>query len=134
MKKADIRKLDTKIRVKLRELCNNKCEECGQFMQGMNSQVSHGYSRRYQGIRWDRLNVLALDAKCHWQYGNNPIEANIFLLKHLGQAGLNELMRRKQSLNELKLYRLDPDKITAYIEQLTLGKYPDVSPIPLWRL
>ena len=116
----------------LRQLTRNRCEECRKLVFGKASQTSHGFTRARKGIKWDRLNVLHLCAGCHFAYGDKPPLAEQFLTKHLGEAGYAELCRRERTI--IKTTWLDYEKIKDYIAQLQLGKYPLVSPTPLWEL
>jgi len=132
MKRSKIVRLDTAVREKLRELYKHQCQECGISIEGYNSQVSHGDSRKLHGVRHDFLNVLLLCGRDHARYSMRPSESQTFLTKHLGLAGYEELKRRSRTL--IKTSWLDYDKIRAHIDTWKPGKYPDVSPKPLWEL
>ena len=132
MKTSKIHRLDDLLRERLRKLTKHRCEQCLKIVVGFSSQVSHGFTRKLMGLRWDRLNTLHLCASCHWRYTNDPPMAEQFLRAQLGDVGYDELVRRRRIL--IKTTWLDYEKIKDYIAQLQLGKYPLVSPTPLWEL
>jgi hypothetical protein len=129
---ARCKRLDDKLRAKLRDLTHNRCEECGQSIQGFDSQLSHGITRKVKSLRWDRLNVCLSCAACHFKRQNYPHTVHDTLTRLLGLAGYMELQRR--SCHFVQVKRLSYEAIEAYIDRLTAGKYPTVSPVPLWEL
>lgn len=129
---ARSRRLDSLLRDKLRELTKGRCESCGVYVTGFSSQLSHGFTRKIKSLRWDRLNVAHLCASCHWNYTNHPPIAESLLRRLNGHAGYEELLRRWQRKTQVK--ELDYDLITAYINDLKIGIYPDISTLPLWEL
>ena len=129
---ARCKRLDTLLRIRLRDLTHGRCEGCGRLVSGFSSQLSHGFTRKIKSLRWDRLNVLHLCANCHWAYTNHPPAAESFLRAQLGDPGYDELVRRWQ--HKINVRQLDYDLIADYIRNLEPGQFPQVSPVPLWEL
>ena len=47
-------------------------------------QCAHGFSRRYEGTRWDLLNAWCLCAGCHVYYTHRPLEWDEWLRERMG--------------------------------------------------
>jgi len=132
MTRAQITKLDTLLRNKLRVITKGRCEICHTHCTGRDSQVSHAFSRTIQRLRWDRLNVSHLDARCHFLWTKTPPLAVQTLRTLIGEAGLTELIRRYHATEEADNCGISFDGVERAIDNLKPGQYPEVSRMPLW--
>ena len=79
-----------------------KCEWCGETNNTL--QCAHIFSRRFLVTRWDELNALCLDAKCHFKAHHKPLEFAEFVKDHLGEKKYYKLMRKaKTSVKKVDL-------------------------------
>ncbi len=74
-------------------------------------QCAHGFSRRYQGTRWDFRNAFCLCAGCHVYFTHRPLEWDEWMRYRMGFA--YESVRLK-ALNGGKQ---DMDAIIAELER-----------------
>lgn len=79
------------ISVRARGVCEDDREghECAGARQ-----CAHGFSRRYNGTRWDPRNCFCLCARSHVYYDSNPIQKEDFMVRKMGQELYNELRRQ----------------------------------------
>ena len=95
MTRKDIRKLDKFVSDKVR--AKGQCDRC----QGRTTlQTSHIYSRRYLSIRWHPLNLNCFDAKCHFWYGQNPIDGVEWVKNYLGEKKFAQLRMLRNRLGK----------------------------------
>jgi hypothetical protein len=67
------------------------CERCGATKENVQLQAAHIFSRRYLVTRYDPLNAVCLDAKCHMWAHQNPVEFVEWLREYLGSDVYEEL-------------------------------------------
>jgi hypothetical protein len=66
------------------------CRACGSI-QGI--QCAHICSRRYHATRWTLGNAVALCARCHMRWTNDPLGWDAWVEERIGEAGYLELKR-----------------------------------------
>ena len=69
--------------LKIRE--RGECES-GRPNHAGGHQCAHGFSRRYQTVRWNETNAWCLCAGCHTFYTHHPIEWDDWLVDRWGFA------------------------------------------------
>lgn len=58
---------------------------------------SHFFSRQYRSVRFDPLNAICADKKCHDWLGKNPDDHRAFFVKRLGNQAFDLLEARKNT-------------------------------------
>ncbi len=72
------------------------CENCGES-DPTKLQCAHIVSRRYSHTRVRLENAFALCARCHWHYGEWPLEFHTFVVSKIGIDSYMELKALSQS-------------------------------------
>ena len=93
-----------------------KCEWCGKSDDTL--QTAHIFSRRFLVTRWDELNALCLDAKCHFRAHAEPLEFAEFVKRHLGSKTYNELRRKAK----VCIDKVDVEEVIKKYTQLLEAK------------
>ena len=88
------------------------CQWCGKSDDTL--QTAHIFSRRFLVTRWDELNALCLDAKCHFRAHAEPLEFAEFVRKHLGDQAYNDLRRKAKTCMD----KVDLQEIIKKLEAL----------------
>lgn len=76
------------VAVKARDAWQCRC--CGSPYK---IQCAHVVSRRYHATRWLLGNAMALCARCHMKYTQDPLGWDLFVEERLGLAAYSELKR-----------------------------------------
>ena len=119
MSGVKIKPADTAFSKCVRERSDWTCECCGKKYEE-NSQglhCSHFYSRRHRTIRWCADNAASHCFGCHQRLGGNPLEFSKWIEEHLGEAGVEILTEKRNSL--VKVSKQEEKEIAKhYREQL----------------
>lgn len=67
-----------------------QCRACGSPYK---IQCAHVVSRRYHATRWLLANAMALCARCHMKYTNDPLGWDLFIEERMGLVAYAELKR-----------------------------------------
>lgn len=98
MKKTEIKKLDTKWALKVKEEVNFICELSGLNKEQCQLNSHHFIGRRYYSLRWWLPNGVCLSVSKHkfdiWSAHENPEWFTRQMLDRRGQKWLNELKVR----------------------------------------
>lgn len=98
----------------VRERAGWVCEVCGTQYQE-NSQglhCSHIYSRRHKSVRLYADNGTSMCMGCHQRLGGNPLEFADWSRRHLGDARIELLKERKNSI--FKFTKQDEKEAAAF--------------------
>lgn len=74
-------------------------------------QCAHGFSRRYEGTRWNRYNAFCLCAGCHVYFTHRPLEWDDWLLAQMGEC--YGPLRNKALLGG----KQDMEQVIAFLER-----------------
>lgn len=97
--KIRIDKRDTVFSLIVRLRAAFMCDRCGRyFPKGHGLQCSHFYGRRHKATRWAFDNAAAHCFGCHRHLGENPIEFNAWVRKHLGDARYDALAEKHRRI------------------------------------
>ena len=105
---ALVRKADAAFSLRVREVSacvSGRADHAGPL------QCAHGFSRRYQGTRWDFRNAFCLCAGCHVYFTHRPLEWDEWMRSRMG---LGYEVVRLQALNGGKQ---DMAEVIASIER-----------------
>jgi len=89
--------LDTLMSNYIRARAGWKCERCGNMPDRRGLHCHHYHRRRKQSVRYDPDNCLSLCLGCHQFFGENRNEEEAFMLRKLGQRGLDMLNSRART-------------------------------------
>jgi hypothetical protein len=79
---------DRRFALAIKERDGWRCVACGSTT---GIQCAHICSRRYHATRWMLGNAVALCARCHMRWTNDPLGWDDFVEARLGDAGYQEL-------------------------------------------
>lgn len=65
---------------------------------GSGMECSHRFSRRHRTIRWAKDNADCLCTGCHRKFGENPLDAAVWIEKQAGQAAIDILREKRDSM------------------------------------
>lgn len=81
---------DRRFAIAIKQRDGWQCRACGSPYK---VQCAHIVSRRYHATRWLTANAMALCARCHMRWTNDPLGWDLFIEERLGLAAYSELKR-----------------------------------------
>lgn len=104
-----------------------KCCKCGKQYDKSSKgfHCSHIFSRRYNQIRYDKLNAVAMCYSCHNWYSGEPVKSGVWAINYLGDAAIEILQDKLKSQNSIskeeiseiaKHYKAEFEKIELSID------------------
>jgi hypothetical protein len=109
---ALVKKADAMFSLRVRAI--GRCMS-GRSKHAGNLQCAHGFSRRYEGTRWDLSNAFCLCAGCHVYFTHRPLEWDEWLRSGLGLGPALYEQVRHRALNGGKQ---DMDLVLARLQSL----------------
>jgi len=94
---------------------NVACYTCGRIHPIKSIQCGHFIRRQHLATRWDENNARPQDYGCNVGQGGNYDVFALKLLKEIGQEGLEELQRKKDTPKKWKLAELE--SLLEYYQQ-----------------
>lgn len=82
---------DRRFAIAVKERDGWACRACGDHLHGV--QCAHIVSRRYHAVRWTMANAVALCARCHMRFTNDPLGWDAWVEERFGNAVYGELKR-----------------------------------------
>lgn len=95
----------------IRKRSGGYCQRCGKPYMWQNLQCAHFIGRRYQSVRYNSDNAVALCFTCHQYLDSHPLDKTDWFKRLLGDTAFNVIT------SSARIYsKLDKEAITAYLK------------------